>query len=93
MVGPEGVLQADSATAPLVREIFTRYESGETLKTIADSLNKRGLRTRKGSAFRVATLSAILKNRKYIGEYKYANTVIPDGIPAIIEPDLFERVQ
>ena len=93
MVGPEGVLQADPATAPLVREIFTRYESGETLKAIADSLNKRGLRTRKGSAFRVATLSVILKNRKYIGEYKYANTVIPDGIPAIIEPDLFERVQ
>ena len=93
MVGPEGVLQTDPATAPLVREVFNRYESGETLKTIADSLNKRGLRTRKGSAFRVATLSVILKNRKYIGEYKYANTVIPDGIPAIIEPDLFERVQ
>ena len=93
VVGPEGVLQADSATAPLVREIFTRYESGETLKAIADSLNKRGLLTRKGSSFRIATLSVILKNRKYIGEYKYADTVIPDGIPAIIEPDLFERVQ
>lgn len=93
VVGSEGVLETDSATAPLVREIFTRYENGETLKAIADSLNKRGLRTRKGSAFRVATLSVILKNRKYIGEYKYADTVIPNGIPAIIEPDLFVRVQ
>ena len=93
VVGSEGVLETDSATAPLVREIFTRYENGETLKAIADSLNKRGFRTRKGSAFRVATLSVILKNRKYIGEYKYADTVIPNGIPAIIEPDLFVRVQ
>ena len=70
-----------------------RYERGKALKVIADSLNKRRFRARKGSAFRVASLSLILKNRKYIGEYKYADTVIPNGIPAIINPDLFERVQ
>ncbi|MFR5787275.1 MAG: recombinase family protein [Christensenellales bacterium] len=93
VVGTDGVLAVDPLTAPLVAEIFTRYESGETIKAIADSLNKRGFRTRKGSAFRVASLSLILKNRKYIGEYKYADTVIPNGIPAIINPDLFERVQ
>ena len=93
VVGTDGVLAVDPLTAPLVAEIFTRYESGETIKAIADSLNKRGFRTRKGSAFRVASLSLILKNRKYIGEYKYADTVVPNGIPAIINPDLFERVQ
>lgn len=74
-------------------EIFTRYERGETLKVIADSLNKRRFRARKGSVFRVSSLSLILKNRKYIGEYKYADTVVPKGIFAIISPDLFERVQ
>jgi hypothetical protein len=26
----------------------------------------------------------MLSNRKYIGEYRYARTVIPDGAPAII---------
>ena len=93
VVGTDGVLAVDPLAAPLVAEIFTRYESGETIKAIADSLNKRGFRTRKGSAFRVASLSLILKNRKYIGEYKYASTVIPNGIPAIISLDLFERVQ
>ena len=41
----------------------------------------------------MASLSVTLKNRKYIGEYKYASTVIPNGIPAIISLDLFERVQ
>lgn len=74
-------------------EIFTRYERGKALKVIADSLNNRGFRARKGSAFRVSSLSPILKNRKYIGEYKYADTVVPKGISAIINPDLFERVQ
>lgn len=92
-IGSDGVLEIDPATAPLVEEIFTRYESGETIKAIANSLNERGLRTRKNRPFRVASLSVTLKNRKYIGEYKYADTVIPNGIPAIINPDLFERVQ
>ena len=92
-IGSDGVLEIDPATAPLVEEIFTRYESGETIKAIADSLNERGLRTRKNRPFRVASLSVTLKNRKYIGEYKYADTVVPNGIPAIINPDLFERVQ
>ena len=92
-IGADGVLEIDPATAPLVEEIFTRYESGETIKAIADSLNERGLRTRKNRPFRVASLSVTLKNRKYIGEYKYASTVIPNGIPAIISLDLFKRVQ
>lgn len=35
----------------------------------------------------------MLKNRKYIGEYRYGGIIIPKGIPAIIDEDLFERVQ
>jgi hypothetical protein len=31
-------------------------------------------------------------NRKYIGEYRYNDVVIPDAIPAIVSKDLFERV-
>ena len=37
-------------------EIFTRYERGETLKVIADSLNKRGFRTRGAEINRIAAL-------------------------------------
>ena len=34
----------------------------------------------------------LLKNRRYMGEYAYRDTVVPDGIPAIVPRDLFERV-
>lgn len=34
----------------------------------------------------------MLTNRRYIGEYKYRDIVVPNGIPAIISQDLFERV-
>ena len=35
----------------------------------------------------------MLKNRKYIGEYKYKDIVIPGGIPPIISEDIFKKVQ
>ena len=34
-----------------------------------------------------------MKNRKYIGEYRYQDVVIEDGIPPIVPQDLFDRVQ
>lgn len=80
-------------TAPIVSEIYHRFDDGERICDISKSLNQRGLKTNKGQPFRVSAISLILKNRKYIGEYKYSDVVIPDGIPAIIEKDLFERVQ
>ena len=35
----------------------------------------------------------MLGNRRYIGEYKYRDIVVPDGIPAIVPLELFDRVQ
>ncbi len=36
------------------------------------------------------SIDHILKNRRYRGEYKYRDIVVPDGIPAIVPKDLFE---
>ena len=35
----------------------------------------------------------MLHNRKYIGEYRYRDIVVPGGIPAIVPEELFNRVQ
>ena len=75
MVGTDGVLAVDPLTAPLVTEIFTRYDSGESISEITASLNGRGLKTKKGKAFKIGGVSLILKNRKYIGEYQYGSGV------------------
>lgn len=93
VVGTDGVLAVDPLTAPLVTEIFTRYDSGESISEITASLKGRGLKTKKGKAFKIGGVSLILKNRKYIGEYQYGSVIIPKGIPAIIDDDLFDRVQ
>ena len=56
-------------------------------------MEERGLRSKRGNAYTVSVLSNLLKNRKYVGEYKYGDVITPDGIPAIIDKELFERVQ
>ena len=92
-VEPDDVLAIDPLTAPLVKEIFTRYDAGENISSITASLNERGLKTSKGKAFKIGRVSLMLKNREYISEYRYGGIIIPKGIPAIIDEDLFERVQ
>ena len=83
----------DPETAPIVQEIFTRYADGEPAEKIAASLNERGLRTRTGKPFVKNSFFQIFRNRRYIGEYRYKDIVTPGGIPAIVDHDLFDRVQ
>ena len=83
----------DPETAPIVQEIFTRYANGEPAEKIAASLNERGLRTRTGKPFVKNSFFQIFRNRRYIGEYRYKDIVTPGGIPAIVDEDLFNRVQ
>lgn len=90
--GADGVLEIDPKTAPIVNEIFQRYDDGELMKDIVDSLNSRGLLTAAGKPFRIASLGTVLKNRKYLGEYHYGTICIPDKLPVIIEKEQFERV-
>ena len=88
-----GKLDVDPETAPYVQELFSRYADGERLTVLQAEMKKRGIRSKRGNAYSVSVLSALLRNRKYIGEYKYGSVVTPGGIPAIIDKDLFERVQ
>ena len=83
----------DPETAPIVQEIFSRYADGEPAEKIAASLNERGLRTRTGKPFVKNSFFQIFRNRRYIGEYRYKDIVTPGGIPAIVDEDLFNRVQ
>lgn len=86
-------LVIDPETAPLVVEIFTRYADGKTVRAIIEGFNARGLTTRKGKPFSMSSFNALLKNRKYIGEYRYQDVVIPSGVPAIVPVELFCRVR
>ncbi len=86
-------LQLDPATAPIVLEIFKRYAEGDTVRAIIEDLNRRGIRTRKGKPFKYSSFCVLLKNRSYIGEFHYSDTVIPGDVPVIVPQEVFDRVQ
>lgn len=85
--------QIDLVTAPVVQDIFARYDRGETMKEIVDFLHAAGIKGPRKNNLNINAIARILKNRKYIGEYSYRDVVVPDGIPALVEKALFERVQ
>ena len=84
-------LVIDPVTAPLVVEIFEKYADGKSVRSIVEDFNTRGLKTKKGQPFNINSFSSLLKNRKYIGEYRYQDVVIEGGVPAIVPEDLFNR--
>ncbi len=85
--------EIDENTASVVRKIYDDYVKGMPLRKIVADLNSAGKRTANGKEFSINSLRHILKNRAYIGEYRWSDVVIPDGMPAIISEDIFEQVQ
>lgn len=104
-VDDEQHLQIDEKKAPYVREIFQRFADGEMIKTIIADMNARGVgitvRVKKSRgdkkpyerSLNYNIVRRILSNRKYIGEYKFKDTVVLNGVPAIIDQDIFDKVQ
>ena len=93
-VNSEKHYEIDPLTAPIVLEIFTRYADGETIKEISDDFRNRNIFAGTNNKFKgKSTFYALLKNRRYTGEYRYGDTVIPGGMPAIVPQDIFDRVQ
>jgi site-specific DNA recombinase len=82
--------------------VFELYDQGLGYKSIAMKLNGEGFRTNQGRLFRVMFICRVLRNRAYIGILDYnlfqgrgsrEPIEIPGFYPAIVDSDLFSRVQ
>lgn len=68
----DGKLEIVPEEAEIVRLVFELRENGGTLMGIAEELNKRGYRTKKGGNFLHSAVQTILNNEDtYRGHYKY----------------------
>ena len=85
-------ITVDAGQAAVVQRIFREYSGGKPLKQIIDDLTAAGIRSDKGKIFTINQVTAMLKNRKYIGEYAIRGEVM-GSIPAIVEPPVFDKVQ
>lgn len=89
--------------ADTVRQIFGRYlELGSVTALVAD-LDLRGVRSKAwtsragrrfgGVRFSRGALYHLLKNRTYLGEIPHRDQSYPAAHPAIVDRDVFDRVQ
>ena len=86
-------LVIDPKTAPVVKEIYEMRVSGVKLLEIVEYLNNKGFKTVQGKKFQKTSLQRILTNKRYIGTSIYNDKEFPNTIPAIIDEELFNRVQ
>lgn len=86
-------IQIDPSTAPVVVKIFEMYASGSSMADIIRYLNGQHIKTSYGNEFNKNSINRILRNKRYIGTYTYRDLEIPDGLPRIIDDDLFREVQ
>ncbi len=92
VVDSERRFQIDPLIAPLVVDAFNMYADGATVKEAMDYLNSKGVKAGSGKPLRFDAVKGMLRNRKYLGEYRYGDIVIPGGMPQIISQELFDRV-
>ena len=93
VVDKEHHLQIDPLTAPAVLDAFQNYADGKSMKEVAEDMCCKGIRNNRGGKITFNVLTHMFHNRRYIGEYKYRDIIHPNGIPAIVPLDLFEKVQ
>ncbi len=92
-------IKLDPERAPLVREAFALYASGDfSLMELAAVMEERGLRTRPTRKAAARSLKAkdwqvVLRNRYYIGEVGYAGKVYPGRHDPLVDEATFQEVQ
>ena len=86
-------LVIDDKAAPMIRYIFEQYANGMPKKDIIDELNSRGFRNRNGRPLSSNSMSHVLSNPCYIGQYRYNGETIPGLAEPMIDVELFDRVQ
>jgi len=83
----------DPMTAPVVIEVFQKYAEGATIQGIADYLKSKNVRTTKGNEVNFNRVQHMISNRRYLEEYKFKDTVIPNAFEPIVSQELFDEVQ
>jgi site-specific DNA recombinase len=81
--------------AAVVRRIFTAFLCGQSMGTIAEALNRDGVRAPAGGAWAFATVGRVLANPLYAGEYRYGKqplgSCVVGAAPSVITPDEYEQ--
>ena len=86
-------LQLVPEEAAAIKEAAERLLAGQSLRSIADDLNRRGIRTPRGKTWLPGTLATVLVNPRIAGLRAYKGTIVADAAwPAIITREQHEKL-
>lgn len=91
--GKDGKYEIVESEAAIVREIFQKVLNDVPYIDIANDLNARCIKTKLGREWNKNSFHRMLSNTNYIGTYHYSDVVIENGVPPIIEKEVFEAMQ
>lgn len=86
-------LEPHPINATYLQRIFDMVLRGDKFIDIARYLNEQGVRTASGSQFNKGSFHRMLRNRVYIGEFKWNDVVKENAIPPLVTPETFYKVQ
>jgi site-specific DNA recombinase len=82
------------AEMPAIKEIFRLYTKDRVgCRTVAKTINTRGMRRRSGRPYSYKTIADILSNPAYIGTVLFRDVEVEDAHPGIIDRDTFNLAQ
>ncbi len=93
-VDGRSTITPDRDKAPLIGELFTRYDTGRfSVADLSEWCAKVGLTGKHGKPLHPSLIHSILRNPLYAGEFVWAGKVYRSKDPTLIRMALFERVQ
>lgn len=78
--------------AKVVKVMFSMAQAGRTLSEIADALNSKGIKTRRGNEWSRGSIRAILRNRFYLGELQHQGKAIAGSQEPLVSKVQFGKV-
>lgn len=83
----------DEKSAPIAKECFQMVLNNIPIVDIMEFLKAKGYKKINGKELKRGTLDRMFRNKRYIGTNSYGKEEFPDVIPAILDKELFDKVQ
>lgn len=93
-IGEDGSMEAVKAEAGVVELVYRLYTQDKMgFRLIAQDLNERGIKTRRGGNWNVVSIRDMLRNPGYMGTYSRFGMLVPKGYPPIVSIRVFRAAQ
>ena len=87
-------IELDEKRAPIIREMFALYATGEySIRGLQAHITRQRLTSRKGNPVMRSSIAEMLKNPFYYGDFIWSGKQYHGKHPPIIDKALFDRVQ